>query len=392
MTCPHLSWYFQNREENEGYRPGVGPVTVALVHDWLTGMRGGEKVLESLCRLFPDAPIHTLLHTPGTMSPEIERHPIVCSFLQRIPGIDRRYRAFLPLFPSAIEGFDLSGYDLVLSSSHCVAKGVRPHPEALHISYCHTPMRYAWDMREAYLKNPLSRLAAAPLLRYLRGWDRRSSDRTHRFIANAEHVRERIRRCYGREADVIHPPVETDRFHLADRTDGYFLIVSALVPYKRIDLAVDAFNRLGLPLRIVGDGPERRHLMRRARPNVTFLGRQPDDCLPDLYARAAAFILPGLEDFGIAPVEAQAAGRPVIALRAGGALETVVENRTGQFFWPQTVEALAEAVRRFDPSRFPPEDLRAHAQRFDRSVFERRMREIVNEACESHRKTLKRRI
>ena len=365
-------------------------MTVALVHDWLTGMRGGERCLESLCRLFPGAPLYTLLHVPGAVSREIERHPITCSFLQRIPGIARRYRSLLPLFPSAVERLDVTPYDLVLSSSHCVAKGVRPRPDALHICYCHTPMRYAWDMPDAYLRSPLTRAAAAPLLLYLRRWDRRASGRVHHFIANSRHVRERIRRCYDREADVVYPPVDVDRFRISNRTEDYFLIVSALVPYKRIDLAVDAFNRLGLPLRIVGDGPERGHLERRARPNISFLGWQPDDCLPDLYARAVAFILPGVEDFGIAPVEAQAAGRPVIALRAGGALETVLDGQTGDFFWPQTPEALVKTVRCFDPSGFSPEDLRAHARRFDRSFFERRMRKIIAEAWEAHRPEPKR--
>lgn len=359
-------------------------MTVVLVHDWLTGMRGGEKCLEGLCRLFPGAPIYTLLHAPGSVSPEIERHPITCSFLQRIPGVARRYRLLLPLFPAAVERFDLSAFDLVLSSSHCVARGVRPRPGALHVCYCHTPMRYVYDQRDAYFQTPLARTLAAPLLGYLRRWDQGTAPRVHRFIANSGHVRGRIRRCYGREADVVHPPVETGRFRPSDRTEDYFLIVSALVPYKRIDIAVDAFNRLGLPLLIVGDGPERKRLERRARPNVSFLGWQPDGRIPDLYARALAFILPGVEDFGIAPVESQAAGRPVIALRAGGALETVLEGQTGAFFWPQTPEALAGAVRAFDPSAFCPEDLRAHARRFDRAVFERRMREIITETWEAH--------
>lgn len=364
-------------------------MTIALVHDWLTGMRGGERCLESLCRLFPDAPIYTLLHVPGAVSPEIEQRPIACSFLQRIPGVARRYRSLLPLFPTAVERLDVSPYDLIISSSHCVAKGVRPRPDALHICYCHTPMRYAWDLPDAYLRGRVARAAAAPLLRYLRRWDRRASGRVHRFIANSGHVRERIRRCYGREADVVHPPVETDRFGISDRTEDYYLIVSALVPYKRIDVAVDAFNRLGLPLRVVGDGPERQRLERRARPNVSFLGWQPDDRLPDLYARAVAFVLPGVEDFGIAPVESQAAGRPVIALRAGGALETVLDGQTGRLFYPQTPAALAEAVRCFDPSDFRPEDLRAHARGFDRSVFERRMKEIIAEAWAAHRSGVK---
>jgi glycosyltransferase involved in cell wall biosynthesis len=250
-------------------------------------------------------------------------------------------------------------------------------------------MRYAWDLSNAYLRDPLTRAAAAPLLGYLRRWDRRTSGRVHRFIANSGHVRERIRRCYGRAADVAHPPVETDRFCVSAQTKDYFLIVSALVPYKRIDIAVDAFNRLGLPLRVVGDGPERKRLERRARPNVSFLGWQPEDRLPDLYARALAFVLPGVEDFGIAPVEAQAAGRPVIALRAGGALETVLEGRTGVFFWPQTPEALVEAVLGFDPSDFRSEVLRAHARGFDRSVFERRMETLIGETWETHRQTQK---
>jgi glycosyltransferase involved in cell wall biosynthesis len=240
-------------------------------------------------------------------------------------------------------------------------------------------MRYAWDLNQTYFPNPLVRLAAAPLLGYLRWWDRKSSGRVHHFIANSGNVRARIRRCYGRDSEVIHPPVDTSRFGPAARPEPYSLIVSALVPYKRIDLAVEAFNRLGAPLVIVGDGPEGHRLRRLARRNVTFLGWQPDDRLPELYARAAAFILPGVEDFGIAAVEAQAAGRPVIAAGEGGAKETVLPGRTGEFFWPQTVAALTDAFRSMDFSRYRPSEIQTHAGQFDRSVFEGKMSRKISE-------------
>jgi glycosyltransferase involved in cell wall biosynthesis len=340
---------------------------VALVHDWLTGLRGGERVLEALCGLYPDAEIFTLVHLRGSAGPVIERHRITASFLQ---AAGRRYRHALPLFPMAIESLDLRSFDLVVSTSHAVAKGCIPGPHAAHVSYIHTPMRYVWDQFDAYFgrgrAGPVTRFAAHSVAPYLRSWDVRSTARVHGLIANSRFVAERIRRCWGREADaVVYPPVDTARFvPAAEGPDEYALIVSALVPYKRVDLAVRAFSRLKRPLKIAGDGPELERLREIAGPSVEFLGSVHGDALPGLYARAKFFVLAGEEDFGIAPVEAQAAGRPVLALGSGGALETVVDGETGLFFAEPTVEALLEGIERIDRLQVDPALVRAHAERF----------------------------
>jgi glycosyltransferase involved in cell wall biosynthesis len=364
------------------------PKRVALVHDWLTGMRGGEKCLEVLCELFPTATLFTLLHNPGSVSPTIERLSVRTSFVQHLPFAASKYRHYLPLFPRAAERFDLSEFDLVVSSSHCVAKSVVPHARALHICYCHTPMRYVWDLFDEYfavervgrLKHALLRRIAARLRR----WDARTAERVHHFVANSQHVRRRIHRHYGRDADVIHPPVDTDRFTLSERNDGYFLMVSALVPYKRAELAVETFNRLGARLLIVGSGPEEKRLKDRARLNIEFIGWQPDDKLRSYYAGCRALIFPGEEDFGIVPVEAMASGKPVIAFGRGGALETVVPGVTGSLFPEQTVSSLTAAVRAFDEARFSPQRIRAHALVFDREVYRRRMSAFIADHFDQH--------
>lgn len=363
----------------------------ALIHDWLTGMRGGEKCLEILCDLLPESTLFTLLHKAGSVSPAIERLPIRTSFVQRLPFAATKYRHYLPLFPRAIERFDLSGYDLIVSSSHCVAKGVIPPQGALHICYCHTPMRYVWDLFDDYFavervgwwKHQLIRRVA----RSLRRWDVATAGRVHHFIANSHYVQERIRRHYGRHAEVIYPPVDTARFEAVEGNAGYFLIVSALAPYKRVDLAVEAFNRLGARLLVVGTGPEAKRLQALARKNVEFLGWQSDEQLRDFYAGCRALIFPGVEDFGIVPVEAMASGKPVIALGQGGALETVLPNLSGLLFAEQTVDSLTDAVRRFDEGRFSPATIRAHALRFDRDVYRREMRHFIAERREQHFRT-----
>ena len=372
---------------------------VAIVHDWLTGMRGGERCLEVLCELFPHATLFTLVHLPGSVSPTIERMRIRTSFLQRLGPLRPHFRTLLPLFPLAVERFNLSGYDLVISSSHCVAKGALAPPTARHVAYTYTPMRYVWEQSAAYADGagwgPLRRAAAAPVASYLRLWDAASSLRVDEFVAISRHVARRIRRCYGRNAAVIHPPVEADRFRPGEGEGDYYLVVSALVPYKRVDLAVAACARLRRPLVVVGAGPEARRLRRAAGAAVEFLGPRSDPEVATLYANCRALLFPGLEDFGIAPLEAQAAGRPVIAYGEGGAGETVVpinprasrvpgpppgpEARggepTGVFFYQQTVDALSEAIQFFEANAhgFHPKVLRDHALAFDRPVFKEAM-------------------
>ena len=360
---------------------------VALVHDWLTGMRGGERCLEVLCELFPEAPLFTLLHVPGSVTPQIENRRIVTSFVQRLPRAAARYRYYLPAFPLAISRFQLSGYDLVLSMSHCVAKGVRVPPRARHLCYCFSPMRYVWDLSSDYFgpgRGLAARVLGPPLAGALRRWDRQTVG-VHRFVAISRHIADRIRRAYDRTADVIYPPVDVQRFAIADAADDYYLVVGALVPYKRIDLAVGAATRLGRPLVVVGTGPEEARLRALAGPSVTFLGWRPDAEVARLYARCRALIFPAVEDFGITPLEAAAAGRPTIALARGGALETMVgldapdAAPTAVFFAEQSVEALVDAIARFEGAedRFDPKALRARAEAFDRPVFKQRLREYI---------------
>jgi glycosyltransferase involved in cell wall biosynthesis len=365
-------------------------IKIALVHDWLTGMRGGEKVLEVLCELYPQAPLYTLLHNRGSVSPIIEEREIHPSFIDRLPLKKTGYRNYLPLFPRAIESFDFSGYDLILSTSHAVAKGARPAPGALHICYCHTPMRYIWELYNDYFgpgrAGLLTRTAMSFLAPRLRRWDVESSSRVHHFIANSRNVAERIRQYYRRPADVIHPPVNLDQFTLSQSDDGYFLIVSALVPYKRVDLVIEVFNRSGERLLIVGTGPERKHLQSIAASNIEFLGWQSNQELARLYTRCRALIFPGIEDFGIVPLEAMASGKPVIAFGAGGALETVIDDPqkpTGVFFREQTPDALAEALRKLRTLRFDPAAIRAHAERFDRRTFKETLRQYVEQKVAS---------
>ena len=361
---------------------------VALVHDWLTGMRGGEKCLEVLCELFPDAPIYTLLHIKGAMSPLIESKVIRTSFIQHLPFVEEKYRMYLPLFPTAIQSFDFSDFDLLISMSHCVAKGATPRTGALHLCYCFTPMRYVYEMYDEYFGRGKAGIAArsamsvaAPLLR---AWDRRSAGRVHNFIAISEHVRERIHRHYNRESDVIFPPVDTEKFQISGTNDGYYLIVSALVPYKKVDLAVRAFNDIGVRLVVVGKGPDEAKLRRIAKANVEFVGWKNDEELTSLYARCKALVFPGEEDFGIVPLEAMASGKPVIAFGKGGALETVREGSSGVFFYEQTESALGSAVRRADSMEFDPQKIRGRAMEFSRSIFKSKVKNYIEEKIEHH--------
>jgi len=343
-------------------------------------MRGGEKCLEAACEVFPDADIFTLLYRPGSVTPAIERHRIATSFLQRLPKVHRYYRYLLPLYPMAVERFDLSAYDLVLSMSHAVAKGAIPGPDAQHVCYCFSPMRYVWDLYADYFGAAprAPELVISAFASYLRVWDVAATARVDRIAAISRHVQRRIARYYRRESTVIYPPVEEIYFRedLPSQAGEYFLIVSSLVPYKRIELAIEAFGRWREPLWIVGSGPEERRLKQRAGPNVRFLGWQGAEALPDLYRRARALVFPGIEDFGIAPIECQAMGRPVIGFGSGGLTETVrpVGNGaqpTGVLFDEQTVDgvlAALEAFRRHE-SDFDPEDLRRHASQFRRQRF-----------------------
>ncbi len=358
---------------------------VALVHDWLTGMRGGERVLEELAALHPGADLYTLIHVPGATTERIERLRIRASPLSRVPGVRRHYRKLLPLFPWAIERFRLRDYDLVVSTSHAVAKGVGIAPGTPHLSYCFTPMRYIWDQADAYLGRGAFRALATPLVLYLRRFDLRTSgpERVRRFAACSRTVADRIRRRYGRDASVVHPPVAVDRIRPCGRVpDEFFLMVGGFVPYKREEVAIEAFRQLGRRLLVVGSGPTRDRLAARAPRNVEFVGRLPDAELADCYARCRALVYPGEEDFGLVPVEAQAAGRPVIAFGGGGALESVVgvepgsgssKGATGLWFDRQTPECLAESVRRFEEleAGFDAGTIRAHAERFSPERFRR---------------------
>jgi len=369
-------------------------VRVALVHDWLTGMRGGERCLHEFARLWPEADIYTLIHVPGSTSPLIEGRNIYASPLSRLPGAPRHYRKLLPLFPWAIEHFRLTDYDLVLSSSHAVAKGIRAPSGATHVSYCFTPMRYVWDQADAYLGRGVRRWLSEPLAAGLRRWDRRTSspERVQRFVAISHTVADRIQRHYGRDSDVVYPPVEVERFSVRpEGPDDFYLVVGGFVPYKREDLAIDAFAELGLPLWIAGDGPGRAALEARAPDNVRFLGRVDDAELADLYRRCRALIYPQDEDFGIVPVEAQASGRPVISYGHGGATETVVPQGrgeaggrapTGVWFDEQTPRALIEAVRHFEAteSEFEPTAIRTHAEWFRNERFHDEIRAVVARA------------
>ncbi len=354
---------------------------VALVHDWLTGMRGGEKVLEVLCELYPHADIFTLVHVPGSVAPAIERQPIHPSLVQHLPGVAKHYRSYLPVFPAAVELFDLDGYDLVVSSSHCAAKAVIA-PAARHVCYCHTPMRYAWEQFDAYFGPArLGRAKSAAMgvmMRHLARWDRATAPRVQRYLANSRHVASRIQRYYNRRAAVLYPPVDTAFFHPDGRPpEDYFLIVSALVPYKRIDVAIEAAERAGVLLKVVGDGPEQARLARTSGPGVEWLGTRTNEEIRELYRGATAVVLPGEEDFGIVPVEAQSCGRPVVALGRGGALETVLPGVTGLLVSDATPEALADACQAAAAHRWDTAAIRAHAEQFNRERFVRELRDVI---------------
>ncbi|HKY19972.1 MAG TPA: glycosyltransferase [Vicinamibacterales bacterium] len=359
------------------------------MHDWLNGMRGGEKVLELLCQAYPGADLLTLFHVPGSVSPAIERLRPRTSWLQHLPGARRFYRYYLPLFPAAIEQFDLDGYDLVISTSHCAAKSVIKAGRARHLCYCFTPMRYAWDQFDAYFgEDRVGKLAnrlLRPIMRALARWDAATAGRVDRYVAISQHVASRIRRYYNRDAVVIYPPVDTGFYCPAGDSEtaapeDFLLMVSALVPYKRVDIAIEASRLAGIPLRIVGDGPERQALTTLAAhrgSHVQLLGALSDLEIRDLYRGASAVLLPGEEDFGIVPVEAQACGTPVVALARGGALETVIDNVTGVLVTEPTPEAFAAGIARVREIAFDRTAIRQHALKFDRTVFEQSIHSAI---------------
>ncbi len=353
---------------------------VALVHDWLTGMRGGEKVLEEIASLFPESPLFTLLHVPGSVSPALESHPIETSFIQRLPGAARHYRTYLPLFPAAIERLDLAGFDLVVSSSHCAAKGVIPPPGSFHVCYCHTPMRYAWDQETVYFPRrhgPVAWARRVALAR-LRRWDAATASRVDLFLANSTFVAGRIRRYYGRDSEVLHPPVDVEFFTPGAGAEGdYCLMVAALVPYKRIELAVEACGRLGIELRVVGEGPDRERL-ERLGDAVRFLGRVDGVTLRALYRGARAFLQPGLEDFGISSVEALACGCPVVALGHGGVVDIVEDGVHGVLYEGDGgAGPLAAAIDKARKIGFNELNLRDRAGGFSGLRFRERFQDLL---------------
>jgi glycosyltransferase involved in cell wall biosynthesis len=353
---------------------------VALTTDWLDTFGGGERVLYELHRMFPDAPVYTTVQRPEALPPHLRRMDVRTSFIQRLPWVRRSHMAFLPLMPAAFEAFDLSGYDLVITTSSACAKGVITPERTVNLCYCHTPCRYIWDLYEDYTRGHPARPLIAPVARWLRRWDRRSSDRVTHFVANSREVADRIRRHYGRGSEVVPPPVDVGRILPTGRDpEDTYLVVSRLVRYKRVDLAVAAATRLRRRLVVVGRGPELERLKRIAGPTVEFRGALSDAEVADLYGRCRALLFPGLEDFGIVPVEAQAAGRPVIAFGRGGALDTVVDGETGLFFGEQSVEGLEEAILRFEAAEWNADACRRNAERFDAALFRRRMRRVIRE-------------
>ena len=363
-------------------------MNIALVHDFFCNLGGSDQVAATLHQIYPQAPIFTLLVSERNKDAEVlQGMDLRPSFVQRLPFARRWHEPFLPLFPLAIESFDLTGYDLVLSSSHVCAKGVIPAPEALHLCYCHTPARYAWDLGPLYLGRlcPIQRAYAAAVMHRLRMWDLTTSARVDHFIANSAFVAQRNWRYYRRSATVIHPPVDTQYFTPGGGDGEHFLVVSRLTAYKRVDLAVEAFNRLGLPLVVIGDGPERRRLQSSAGPNITFLGAVPRSQVREQMRGCRALLFAGKEDFGITPVEVQATGRPVVAYGAGGVLETVIDGVTGVLFAEQSAEAVCEAVTACAGLSFDRDAIRQHALQFDRALFCRKMTGFIQTKWEQHR-------
>ncbi len=370
---------------------------IALVHDYFIQMGGAERVAEALHQLFPQAPLYTTVALNHRLTPGLRDAAIHTSFMQRMPAIERKFRQYFLLYPWAVERLDLSRYDLIVSSSSGYGKGVHRGARAIHVCYCHTPMRWVWRYddyaaREGF--GTLSRVALPAMLSGLRWWDRRASRQPDYYIANSHVVADRIRQIYGREAVVIPPPIDVERFQPDRIVDDYYLVLSRLIPYKRIDLAVEACTKLNRPLLVIGDGPDRQRLERMAGPTVEFLGRVSDAMVKRLASRCRALLFPGEEDFGMTPLEINAAGRPVIAYRAGGALETVVDGVTGLFFEQPTSASLADAIETFEQYDWEPRVLRQHAEQFSYPIFAARMLEFLTtvapESCRADLRQLQR--
>ncbi|MBE0069265.1 glycosyltransferase [Thermoanaerobacterium thermosaccharolyticum] len=358
---------------------------LAIVHDWLTNIGGAEKVVLALHNIYKDAPVYTMSYNPSKMSEEFKDINVKTSFIQHLLLGNKKHQLFLPFMPYAFEQFDFSGYDVVLTSSSSCAKGIITPVNTINICYCHTPTRYLWDMYHEYIKdlNPFIKWYVIRNLHKLRMWDRLSAERVDYFIANSNFVAKRIKKYYMKDSKVIFPPVDTDFFTLGNNEDidNYYLVISRLVPYKRIDLAVKAFNQLGLKLKIAGVGSELKELKKIAKPNIEFLGYVSNEEARELLRHCRAFIFPGLEDFGITPVEAQACGRPVVAYGEGGVLDTVIDGKTGILFKEQNVEGLISAVKVFEKNidKFDSKYIRKHAEKFSTDRFAKEIKEFVDE-------------
>ena len=359
---------------------------LALIHDWLNQLGGAEDVLAALVGLYPDAPLYTSLYDRDRMPAHWREWDIRTAFIDRLPFAHRKPQLYFPLYPFAFEQFDLRGYDVVLSNKSGFCHGVITGPETMHVCYCLTPTRYVWRYHQYAEQEDLGRLTRAglaPFLTFLRQYDRLAADRVDHFIAISDEVRRRIAKVYHREATIIYPPVDVGRFAPSNRVDDYSLFVGRLVPYRRLDVLIEAFNKMGKPLKIAGSGRDRARLEALAGPTVEFLGFVPDADLPDLLARCRAFVWPGEEDFGISPLQANAAGRPVIAYDAGGARETVVPGVTGALFAEQSVAAIIETVESFDPLSVSPAAIRRHAEQYDIALFKRRIADFVAQKYEA---------
>ncbi len=359
---------------------------IALVHDFLIQDGGAEKVLDVMQEIWPQAPTYTLFFDPKKL-PAFSDRNLRISFLQKLPFALKKYQWYILLMPTAIEHFDLSGYDVVISSTSAFAKGVITHPKTIHLCYCHTPTRYLWSDTHSYVKElrvpRFIKSLLPPILSRLRAWDQQAALRVDQFIANSQTVRQRIQKYYKKDACVIFPPVDTHHFHISPRPKTYFLTGGRLVAYKRFDLVVEACNKTGIPLKIFGSGPIKNDLQKQAKPNIEFLGKVDDQKRHELYADARAFIHPQEEDFGMTPVESMASGRPVIAYRKGGATETVLEGVSGEFIETQTWEELADHLIRFDERRYDPHRIKAHAEQFGKERFKKELKKLVEDLCAS---------